>query len=574
MALGSANAVSPTPAVDNTAKANASVAVAGNGSGGTFTDSLEAVLALPGTAKTAAATAAGGNVTPFVSAKLAKLKTRLNSEAGAAISPQVLQQQAALQQLNAANTGIDMPALRAALGKDTQTPGSAHIMPAVNPLMGRISAAAPVTSAQADAAAPDPHPEEAANGTKPAAQNAASPAPAPVSKHAVSNTKTNANGTEPASNAAKAGPADAASAQAKLVTSLVRTARAPVLKTGQADGSAVPNAKIARPAKPEEITPKETVQSMAAKIAATAAVANTGDTAQTAAKGVAVAEVATRTAAAIATPAITRIEAAAMTNATQTAVHATAPQANIEAQALPVQFGAQPSKQDGDSGAKTGTDSKDQSQPGSARTANDASQSGKAPAANFADNAQPSAPAPHANTVAATTATANAAASTTAPVTPSHIATALHVSQQTQHSTPADDATFAALGVAIAAKSRDGEKQFDINMHPAELGRVDVRISVDADGKAQAHLSAEHPQTLQLLQNDKATLERNLRDAGLDVASNGLSFSLKGEQQPSTPTFNARSRALSISTVQTTDISSIASSSSSAPGDSRLDIRV
>ena len=165
-------------------------------------------------------------------------------------------------------------------------------------------------------------------------------------------------------------------------------------------------------------------------------------------------------------------------------------------------------------------------------------------------------------------------AAVSTPVTPSHIATTLQVSQQTQHSTPSDDATFAALGVAIAARSKDGEKQFDINMHPAELGRVDVRISVDADGKAQAHLSAEHPQTLQLLQNDNGTLELNLRDAGLDVANNGLSFSLKGEQQSSTPTFNARSRALSIATVQTADISSTASGSSSAPGDSRLDIRV
>ena len=128
--------------------------------------------------------------------------------------------------------------------------------------------------------------------------------------------------------------------------------------------------------------------------------------------------------------------------------------------------------------------------------------------------------------------------------------------------------------MAIAARSKDGEKQFDINMHPAELGKIDVRISVDADGKAQAHLSAEHPQTLQLLQNDKATLERNLRDAGLDLSNNGLNFSLKGEQQSSTPTFNARSRALSIAAVQSPDISSTSSSANIAPGDSRLDIRV
>jgi flagellar hook-length control protein FliK len=111
-------------------------------------------------------------------------------------------------------------------------------------------------------------------------------------------------------------------------------------------------------------------------------------------------------------------------------------------------------------------------------------------------------------------------------------------------------------------------------MHPADLGKIDVRISVNSDGQAQAHLTAEHPQTLQLLKQDQTTLAQNLRDAGLNLANNGLNFSLKGEQQPSTPTFNARSRALSISAVQTADVSPTSSNASLAPGDSRLDIRV
>jgi flagellar hook-length control protein FliK len=111
-------------------------------------------------------------------------------------------------------------------------------------------------------------------------------------------------------------------------------------------------------------------------------------------------------------------------------------------------------------------------------------------------------------------------------------------------------------------------------MEPAELGRVDVRISVDAAGKAQAHLTADKPQTLQMLQRDSQTLERSLKDAGLNLSNNGLNFSLKGEQQSSTPTFVARNRALSINSVQTIDTVSSTSGTSTAPGDSRLDIRV
>jgi flagellar hook-length control protein FliK len=352
-----------------------------------------------------------------------------------------------------------------------------------------------------------------------------------------------------------------------------------VLKTGQADGSKVPNTKIAhhanKAAAADAMPNGETVQSLAAKIAATAGATNDPDSAQIAAKGVAVAEVATRMTPA--TPTVTKIESAAMANATQTATHAPTAQVKIETQALPVQFDAPPANsKDGDANAQSGNGDKSQAQPGSARTTSDVQKQPDAPAPTF-NNPQPQAPLPAHTNAAPTDAslTITAANSTSAnPITPPQVAVTLHVSPQPLHDAPTDDTTFAALGVAIAAKSKDGDKQFDINMHPAELGRVDVRISVDPDGKTQAHVSAEHPQTLQLLQNDKATLERNLRDAGLDVANNGLSFSLKGEQQSSTPTFNARSRALSIAAVQTADISSASSNANVAPGDARLDIRV
>jgi flagellar hook-length control protein FliK len=84
-----------------------------------------------------------------------------------------------------------------------------------------------------------------------------------------------------------------------------------------------------------------------------------------------------------------------------------------------------------------------------------------------------------------------------------------------------------ALAVEIAARSQSGAKQFDIRLDPPELGRVDVRLSIDAAGKASAHLSADQPQTLTLLQKDAPTLTRALRDAGLDVSQDGLNFSLR-----------------------------------------------
>ena len=63
-------------------------------------------------------------------------------------------------------------------------------------------------------------------------------------------------------------------------------------------------------------------------------------------------------------------------------------------------------------------------------------------------------------------------------------------------------------------RSQSGAKQFDIRLDPPELGRVEVRLSIDATGKASAHLSADQPQTLDLLQKDAPALTRALRDAG------------------------------------------------------------
>jgi flagellar hook-length control protein FliK len=89
--------------------------------------------------------------------------------------------------------------------------------------------------------------------------------------------------------------------------------------------------------------------------------------------------------------------------------------------------------------------------------------------------------------------------------------------------------TVNLLAVQIAAKSQGGARQFDIRLDPPELGRVDVRLSIDASGKAQAHLSADQQGTLDMLQKDAPVLARALRDAGLDVSQGGLNFSLRGQ---------------------------------------------
>ncbi|WP_425598607.1 flagellar hook-length control protein FliK [Azospirillum brasilense] len=75
----------------------------------------------------------------------------------------------------------------------------------------------------------------------------------------------------------------------------------------------------------------------------------------------------------------------------------------------------------------------------------------------------------------------------------------------------------------------DGNDQFTINLRPAELGRIDIKLEIGQDGRVTASVAVEKAQTLELLQRDSRNLERALQDAGLKADSNSLNFSLRGE---------------------------------------------
>jgi len=181
-----------------------------------------------------------------------------------------------------------------------------------------------------------------------------------------------------------------------------------------------------------------------------------------------------------------------------------------------------------------------------------------------ANSAPPAPPGDGAALAATSAVTANVQT-----VAPAQVHTALQVSHASALVVP--DA--GALAVTIAARSQAGAKHFDIRLDPPELGRVDVRLSVDDAGKAQASLTVEKPQTLELLQKDVTNLERALKDAGLDLAQNGLNFSLKGQQQHDANDPAPRGRALGVRAIAVEE--TVPSPHPlSGVSDARLDIRV
>ena len=77
-----------------------------------------------------------------------------------------------------------------------------------------------------------------------------------------------------------------------------------------------------------------------------------------------------------------------------------------------------------------------------------------------------------------------------------------------------------------------GKDQVTIKLHPAELGRIDVKLEKGDDGVLRAVISAERSETLDLLQRDARGLERALQEAGVKTDSGSLNFNLKGQQDP------------------------------------------
>jgi len=94
---------------------------------------------------------------------------------------------------------------------------------------------------------------------------------------------------------------------------------------------------------------------------------------------------------------------------------------------------------------------------------------------------------------------------------------------------PAAAVPIAGLPIAIAARAQAGSNQFDIRLDPPELGRIEVRLSIDSSGQVTSHVTVDRPETLTLLQNQQPQLERALEQAGLKTGDNGLQFSLRDQ---------------------------------------------
>jgi len=87
------------------------------------------------------------------------------------------------------------------------------------------------------------------------------------------------------------------------------------------------------------------------------------------------------------------------------------------------------------------------------------------------------------------------------------------------------------IAIQINKMAKSGNEEMTINLKPAELGRVQIKLEFSPDQKVQVLVMADNQSSLDLMMKDQDSLARALQNAGIQVDSGSLEFSLNENQQ-------------------------------------------
>lgn len=99
-----------------------------------------------------------------------------------------------------------------------------------------------------------------------------------------------------------------------------------------------------------------------------------------------------------------------------------------------------------------------------------------------------------------------------------------------QHTNTTRQAVLDQVSVQITKALKAGVDRINIQLKPANLGRIEVNLELTQDGRVAAVVTADNKDTLDLLQRDAKSLEEALIGAGLDTDLSSMNFGLRGEQ--------------------------------------------
>jgi flagellar hook-length control protein FliK len=89
--------------------------------------------------------------------------------------------------------------------------------------------------------------------------------------------------------------------------------------------------------------------------------------------------------------------------------------------------------------------------------------------------------------------------------------------------------TLSAMAVQVNRKLSEGNTKFAVELHPADLGKVEVTLTIARDGTTTAHLKFDTPVTAASFQAQEGQLRHQLAQTGLSLDSGSLTFSSRDD---------------------------------------------
>lgn len=87
------------------------------------------------------------------------------------------------------------------------------------------------------------------------------------------------------------------------------------------------------------------------------------------------------------------------------------------------------------------------------------------------------------------------------------------------------------IKVNITRSAVKGVDKIEIQLKPADLGRLEIKMQIAKDGTLHAHIVASNAETLDILQKDLSTLKEAFNNAGYQTEDGSFSFGYHGEEQ-------------------------------------------
>ncbi|MBN8552414.1 MAG: flagellar hook-length control protein FliK [Caulobacterales bacterium] len=91
--------------------------------------------------------------------------------------------------------------------------------------------------------------------------------------------------------------------------------------------------------------------------------------------------------------------------------------------------------------------------------------------------------------------------------------------------------TLAQVSAQIIRRLEHRTTRFDMELNPVELGRVDVRLDIDSEGRLAARLAFDNPAAALELRGRVDDLRRELQQAGFQLADDAFSFTDRGDSE-------------------------------------------